>query len=81
MSPSQELEQLHELLVWLPGRGAMRTVVQAESLEQAVELAEKRYSRSRVEVPQAAVKPKLVRSHTGPKLAARLRKKLMEANG
>ena len=72
---------LHELLVWLPGRGAMRTVVRAESLQQAVELAERRYKQCLVEVPQETVKPKLVRSHTGPKLAARLRKKLMETNG
>lgn len=72
---------LHELLVWLPGQGAMRTVIRADSLRQAVELAEKRYKQCLIEVPQETVKPKLVRSHTGPKLAARLRKKLMETNG
>ena len=74
------MECVHEILVWLPGRGAMRIAVLAESIQKAVEIAESKYPKSRVEVPSAVVKPRLVRSHTGPKLAARLRKKLMGAN-
>jgi len=75
---SAEKTQLFELKVWLPGQGAMRDLVRAESLQQAIFFAENRYPNCRIEVPQQTAKPKLVRSHTGPKLAARLRKKAME---
>jgi hypothetical protein len=76
---SADKTQLFELKVWLPGQGAMRDLVKAESLKQAIFFAENRYPNCRVEVPaKTAAKPKLVRSHTGPKAAARARKKLME---
>jgi len=77
---SAEKTALFELKVWLPGQGAMRDLVRAESLQQALLFAQNRYPNCKVEVPtQAAKKPKLVRSSNGPKESARRRLKLMES--
>ena len=57
-----------ELKVWLPGQGAMRDIVRATSLRQAMLLAEKRYPGCLVEVPDETAKMRpLVRSADGPK--------------
>jgi len=77
---SAEKTQLFELKIWLPGQGAMRDLVRAESLRQAITFASNRYPNCKVEVPStAAKKPKLVRSSMGPKEAARKRLKIAEA--
>ena len=76
---SAENAALFELTIWLPGQGAMRDLVRAESLQQAIEFAQNRYPNCKVEVPPiAAKKPKLARAGSGPKEAARRRLKLVE---
>ena len=71
---------LFELKIWLPGQGAMRDLIRAESLQQAITFATNRYPNCKVEVPeQAAKKPRLVRSKRGPKETARRNLKLVEA--
>jgi hypothetical protein len=76
---SSDKTDLFELKVWLPGQGAMRDLVRAESLQQAITFAENRYPNCRVEVPAAAAKkPKLARAKNGPREAARKRLKLVE---
>jgi hypothetical protein len=76
---SAEKSALYELQIWLPGQGAMRDLVRAESLQQAVEFAKNRYPNCRVDTPvPPARKPKLARSHTSPSVAAKARKKLSE---
>ena len=73
------MSELFEVKVYLPGSGAMRTLVRAETIKEAVAIAEQRYKGSRVEIPErVAGKPELVRSKTAPALAARLRKKLLD---
>jgi len=70
---------LFELKIWLPGQGAMRDLVRAESIEQAIEFAQNRYPGCKVEVPStAAKKPRLVRSTRGPKERARQNLRLVE---
>jgi len=77
---SAEKSQLFELKIWLPGQGAMRDLIRAESLQQAITFATNRYPNCKVEVPEtAAKKPKLVRSMRGPKETARRNLKLVEA--
>ena len=77
---SAEKTSLFELKIWLPGQGAMRDLVRAESLQQAITFATNRYPNCKVEVPEtAAKKPKLVRSNNGPKESARRRLKLVES--
>lgn len=77
---SAEKAQLFELRIWLPGQGAMRDLIRAESLQQAITFATNRYPNCKVEVPeQTAKKPKLVRSKRGPKETARRNLKLVEA--
>ena len=77
---SAEKAQLFELRIWLPGQGAMRDLVRAESLQQAITFATNRYPNCKVEVPErAAKKPRLVRSTRGPKETARRNLKLAEA--
>ena len=77
---SAEKTQLFELKIWLPGQGAMRDLVRAESLQQAITFATNRYPNCKVEVPEtAAKKPRLVRSKRGPKETARRNLKLVEA--
>lgn len=76
---SSEKAKLFELRIWLPGQGAMRDLVRAESLQQAIEFAQNRYPKCRIEVPGAvAGKPKLARSSPGAKEKARRRLKLVE---
>lgn len=75
---SADKTQLFELQIWLPGQGAMRDLVRAESLKQAIFFAENRYPNCKVEVPAQTVKPRLVRSSTSPRVAAKTRKKLAE---
>jgi hypothetical protein len=71
--------QLFELKIWLPGQGAMRDLVRAESLPQAIEFAQNRYPNCKVEVPStAAKKPRLARAKNGPRETARRRLKLVE---
>lgn len=70
---------LFELKIWLPGQGAMRDLVRAESLQQAIQFAQNRYPNCKVEVPStAAKKPKLARAKNGPRESARRRLKLVE---
>lgn len=77
---SAEKTQLFELRIWLPGQGAMRDLIRAESLQQAITFATNRYPNCKVEVPEtAAKKPRLVRSTRGPKERARQKLKLVEA--
>ena len=77
---SAEKSQLFELKIWLPGQGAMRDLIRAESLQQAITFATNRYPNCKVEVPeQTAKKPRLVRSKRGPKETARQNLKLVEA--
>jgi len=76
---SSEKAKLFELRIWLPGQGPMRDLVRAESLKQAIEFAQNRYPKCRVEVPgSVAGKPKLARSSPGPKEKARRRLNLVE---
>jgi len=71
--------QLFELTIWLLGQGAMRDLVRAESLKQAIEFAQNRYPNCKVEVPsRAAKKPMLARAKNGPRESARRRLKLVE---
>ena len=77
---SAEKTALFELKIWLPGQGAMRDLIRAESLQQAIMFAENRYPGCRVDVPpQTAKKPKLARSRTSPSVAAKSRKKSADA--
>lgn len=76
---SAEKAQMFELQIWLPGQGAMRDLIRAESLQQALTFAANRYPNCKIEVPNTvAKKPKLVRSNNGPKESARRRLKLVE---
>lgn len=76
---SAEKTSLFELKIWLPGQGAMRDLIRAESLQQALLFAQNRYPNCKVEVPAAvAKKPKLVRSTRGPKETARRNLQLVE---
>lgn len=76
---SSEKAKLFELRIWLPGQGPMRDLVRAESLKQAIEFAQNRYPKCRIEVPgSVAGKPKLARSSPGPKETARRRLNLVE---
>ena len=71
-----ERSELYELQIWLAGQGAMRDLIRAESLQQAILFAENRYPGCRVDVPpKTAKKPKLARSRTSPSVAAKNRKK------
>ena len=75
-----EKAQLFELKIWLPGQGAMRDLIRAESLQQALTFAANRYPNCKIEVPEtAAKKPRLVRSKRGPKEKARQNLRIVEA--
>lgn len=56
-------ETFHEVLVWLPGRGGLRTVIKAPSLEEAVARARVKYKNCCVEVPEPVQKVELVKSN------------------
>ena len=76
---SSEKAKLFELQIWLAGQGAMRDLIRAESLQQAIEFAKNRYPNCRIDVPpQAAKKPRLARSKTSPSVAAKSRRKLAD---
>jgi hypothetical protein len=77
---SAERSQLYELQIWLAGQGAMRDLIRAESLQQAILFAENRYPNCRIDIPpQTAKKPKLARSRTSPSIVARKRKKAADS--
>lgn len=64
----------YELQIWLPGQGALRDIVRAESLQQALLSARERYPGCLVEVPEEVVKLRaLSKSYNGAK-SERLRK-------
>jgi len=56
---SAPVAQLFELKIWLPGQGAMRDLIRAESLQQAITFATNRYPNCKVEVPEPAAKKSL----------------------
>lgn len=64
-----------ELIVWLPGSGAMHKLFKAATLQQAIEIAETAYRGCPVEVAPTAVKPQLARSTTSPSVMQKLRYK------
>lgn len=71
--------QFYEVQVWLAGRGAMRQLIKAASVDHALAVARSRYPGSTVDVPpQAAGKPRLARSRTSPSVAAKARTKVAE---
>jgi hypothetical protein len=61
-------QEYFELQIWLPGRGPLRDLFKAETLVDAVALAEFRYRGCLVIVPPPAASLKLIRSrhHTNP---------------
>jgi hypothetical protein len=62
--------------VWLPGRGPLRQLFQADTVEAAVASAEAAYGGCLVEVPPPVqVKPRLIRSSTSPSVARRARER------
>lgn len=75
---SEKRSRLYELKIWLPGQGAMRDLIRATSVNQAVQFARNRYPKCEIEIPEETVKPKLARSRSSSKEAARRRAKIME---
>lgn len=72
--------QFFELQVSLPGRGAMRQLIKATSMDHALAVVRSKYPGSTVDVPpQAAGKPRLARSRTSPSVAAKARTKMAKA--
>ena len=62
--------------MWLPGRGPLRQLFQADTVEAAVASAEAAYGGCLVEVPPPAqAKPRLIRSSTSPSVARRARER------
>lgn len=62
--------------MWLPGRGPLRQLFQADTVEVAVASAEAAYGGCLVEVPPPAqAKPRLIRSSTSPSVARRARER------
>lgn len=62
--------------MWLPGRGPLRQLFQAYTVEAAVASAEAAYGGCLVEVPPpVAAKPRLIRSSTSPSVARRARER------
>lgn len=57
-----------ELLIWKPGQGPMRDLIQARTLQDAIHLARFKYKNAKVEIPSPAAKPELIRTHTSPVL-------------
>jgi hypothetical protein len=64
-----------ELEVQLPGKAPWRKAFQGETVEIAAERAQRLYRDAVVLVPQATVKPKLVRSYTSGSVLQSLRYK------
>jgi hypothetical protein len=52
---------LFELKIWMPGQGAMRDLIRATSINEAVAFARNRYPKCEIEVPEEVVKPRLAR--------------------
>ena len=62
--------------MWLPGRGPLRQLFQADTVEAAVACAEAAYGGCLVEVPPPVqAKPRLIRSSTSPSVARRARER------
>ena len=62
--------------MWLPGRGPLRQLFQADTVEAAIVSAEAAYRGCLVEVPPpVAAKPRLLRSSTSPSVARRARER------
>ena len=62
--------------MWLPGRGPLRQLFQADTVEAAVASAEAAYGGCLVEVPPPVqAKPRLIRSSTSPSVARRARER------
>ncbi len=62
--------------MWLPGKGPLRQLFQADTVETAVASAEAAYGGCLVEVPPPAqAKPRLIRSSTSPSVARRARER------
>ena len=62
--------------MWLPGRGPLRQLFQADTVGAAVTSAEAAYGGCLVEVPPPAqAKPRLLRSSTSPSVARRARER------
>ncbi len=62
--------------MWLPGRGPLRQLFQADTVEAAVASAEAVYGGCLVEVPPPVqAKPRLIRSSTSPSVARRARER------
>lgn len=79
MFDSSQPFEYFELRVWLPGQGALRDMVRATSLRQAMLLAQIRYPGCLVEVPEGAAKLRpLARSSDGPKTRQRRRNRLLK---
>jgi|694.fasta_scaffold109750_2 hypothetical protein len=77
--PAQGKLRQYELTIWLPGKGAKRDLVKGLSLNHAIQVARNLYPNCMVEVPpEAAPKPRLARSHAGPKEGRNRRLKLVE---
>ena len=60
-----------EVEVWLPGRGALRTLVPGENWEEARTYAERKYRGCLVLLPGQVKKPELARSKNGADKDAR----------
>lgn len=70
-----------ELTVWMPGKGALRDVFRGLSLNHALQVARNRYPKALVEVPSIeAQKPRLPRSHMGPREMENRRLRLAKKN-
>lgn len=55
-----------ELQLIVPGRPVARRVFQADTVEAAVGIAQRRFPTAEIVVPEAAAKADLVRSKNGP---------------
>lgn len=71
-------EVYFELIVWLPGQGAMRNIIKAESSQQALAAAKNKYRGCRVELAPPAAKAQLVRSYTSPTVMEQLRSRRLQ---
>lgn len=76
---SEKRSRLFELKIWMPGQGAMRDLIRATSINEAVAFARNRYPKCEIEVPEEAVKPKLARSQSSAREKAKRRSRIIEA--
>jgi hypothetical protein len=69
----------YELVIWLPGKGPLRDLVQGLSVNHAIQIARNRYPNCFVDVPLVpAVKPRLARSTAGANEKRNRRLRLVE---